>query len=67
MVTEVHSQIVPVVHWRMVAEQRIEKVPVTICRMVNEVVRIGFPDWSWNASPRPSSTSGPSSLARRSR
>ena len=43
MVTEVSSQMVPVVHWRMVPEQTIEKVPVTICRMVTEVVRIRVP------------------------
>jgi hypothetical protein len=34
---------VPVVRWRMVPEQVIEKVPVTTCRMVNEVVRIRVP------------------------
>jgi hypothetical protein len=43
MVTEVQTQLVPVVHWRMVAEQRVEKVPVTVCRMVNEVVSIRVP------------------------
>ncbi len=43
MVTEVQSQMVPVVHWRMVPEQRIEKVPMTVCRMVNDVVRFRVP------------------------
>jgi hypothetical protein len=43
IVTEVQSQMVPVVRWRMVPEQVIEKVPVTTCRMVNEVVRIRVP------------------------
>ena len=43
MVTEVQTQMVPVVHWRMVPEQRIENVPVTVCRRVNEVVRFRVP------------------------
>jgi hypothetical protein len=43
MVSEVRSQLVPVVHWRLVPEQRIERVPVTVCRMVNDVVTIRVP------------------------
>ena len=53
MVTEVQTRMVPVVHWRLVPEQRIEKYPVTICRMVNETVRVRVPRLSFRASPRP--------------
>jgi hypothetical protein len=43
MVTEVQTQMVPVVHWRMVTEQRVETCPVPVVRMVNETVRVRVP------------------------
>lgn len=43
MVTEVRTQMVPVVHWRMVPEKRIEPCPVTVVRMVNDTVRVRVP------------------------
>lgn len=43
MVTEVQNRMVPVVHWHMVPEQRVEKYPVTVARMVNETVRVRVP------------------------
>jgi len=52
MVTEVQTQMVPVVQWRMVTEQRIEKVPVTICRMVNQEVRIKVPRLVFQSVPK---------------
>ena len=52
MVTEVHSQMVPQVHWRTVSEQRIEKVPVTTCRMVSETVRVRVPRMVFNCVPK---------------
>jgi hypothetical protein len=52
IVTEVHSQMVPVVHWRTVAEQRVEKVPVTTCRMVNETVRVRVPRLVFRCVPK---------------
>lgn len=52
MVTEVHTEMVPVVHWRMVTEQRIDKVPVTICRMVNQEVRVKVPRLVFRCVPK---------------
>ena len=52
MVTEVHTQMVPVVHWRTVAEQRVEKVPVTTCRMVSETVRVRVPRLVFRCVPK---------------
>ena len=52
MVTEVHSQMVPQVHWRTVSEQRIEKAPVTTCRMVSETVRVRVPRLVFNCVPK---------------
>ena len=43
MVTEVQNRMVPVVNWRMVPEQRLEKYPVTDVRMINEAVRVRVP------------------------
>lgn len=43
MVTEVQNRMVPVVHWRMVPEQRFEKYPVTVVRMVNDTGRVRVP------------------------
>ena len=52
MVTEVLNQMVPVVHWRMVPEQRVEKVPVTTCRMVNDTVRVRVPRLVFRCVPK---------------
>jgi hypothetical protein len=52
MVSEVSTQMVPVVHWRMVYEQRIDKVPVTICRMVNQDVRVKVPRLVFRSVPK---------------
>jgi len=52
MVTEVQTRIIPVVHWRLVPEQRIEKYPVTICRMVNETVRVRVPRLVFSCKPK---------------
>jgi hypothetical protein len=52
MVTEVVNQMVPVVHWRMVAEQRLDRVPVTVCRLVNQVVRVRVPRMVCRSVPK---------------
>jgi hypothetical protein len=52
MVTEIQTQMVPVVHWRMVPEQRVERVPVTICRMVNQTVRVRVPRLVFRCVPK---------------
>ena len=52
MVTEVQTRMVPVVHWRLVPEQRIEKYPVTVCRMVNETVRVRVPRLVFSCKPK---------------
>jgi hypothetical protein len=52
MVTEIQSQMVPVVHWRTISEQRVEKVPVTTCRMVSESVRVRVPRLVFKCVPR---------------
>jgi hypothetical protein len=51
-VTEMHTQMVPVVHCRMETEQRVEKVPVTVCRMVNQVVRVQVPRLVFRNEPK---------------
>jgi YTV len=52
MVTEVQNEMVPVVRWRMVPEQRIEKYPVTAVRMVNETVRVRVPRMVFRCVPK---------------
>jgi hypothetical protein len=52
LVTEVHTQMVPVVHWSTIAEQKVEKVPVTTCRTVNQVVRIKVPRLVFRCEPK---------------
>jgi hypothetical protein len=52
MVTEVRTQMVPVVHWRMVPERRIEPCPVTVVRMVNDTVRVRVPRMVFRCVPR---------------
>jgi hypothetical protein len=51
-VTEVQTQMVPVVQWRTVAEQKIEKVPVTTRRTVEQVVRIKVPRLVFRNEPK---------------
>ena len=52
VVTEVQTRMVPVVHWRLVPEQRIEKYPVTVCRMINETVRVRVPRLVFSCKPK---------------
>lgn len=51
-VTEVQTQMVPVVQWRTVTEQTLQKVPVTTCRTVNEVVRVRVPRLVFRSEPK---------------
>jgi hypothetical protein len=51
-VTEVHTQMVPVARWRMVAEEKLEKVPVTKRKTVEEVVRIKVPRLVFRHEPK---------------
>jgi hypothetical protein len=51
-VTEIHTQMVPVVHWRTVTEQKIQKVPVTTCRTVPDVVRVKVPRLVCRSEPK---------------
>jgi hypothetical protein len=51
-VTEVETQMVPVVQWRTVTEQTLQKVPVTTCRTVNEVVRVRVPRLVFRSEPK---------------
>ena len=37
------TQLVPVAHWRLVPEQVIERVPVTVCHMERDVITIKVP------------------------
>jgi hypothetical protein len=52
MVTEIQYQMVPVVHWRTVPEQRFEKYPVTVVRMVNETIRVRVPRMVFRCVPK---------------
>jgi hypothetical protein len=52
LVTEVRTQIVPVVRWRTITEQTIEKVPVTTRRVVDEVVRVRVPRLVFRTVPK---------------
>jgi hypothetical protein len=52
LVTEIHTQMVPTVRWRTVAEQKVERVPVTSCRIVNDVVRIKVPRLVFRYEPK---------------
>lgn len=52
MVTEIQSQMVPVVRWRLIPEQRLERVPVTTCRLVNETVRVRVPRLVFRCVPK---------------
>jgi hypothetical protein len=52
LVSEVQTQMVPTVRWRTVTEQKIERVPVTTCRIVNDVVRIKVPRLVFQYEPK---------------
>jgi hypothetical protein len=52
MVTEIENRMVPVVHWRLVTEQRFEKYPVTVVRMVNQTVRVRVPRMVVRCEPK---------------
>jgi hypothetical protein len=52
MVAEVHSQMVPVVTWRTVSEQQIQKVPVTTSRLEEQVVRFRVPKLVFRQVPK---------------
>jgi YTV len=52
MVTEIQTEMVPVVHWRLFTQQRIERVVVTICRMVSHHVRVRVPRLVFKCVPK---------------
>jgi hypothetical protein len=52
VVTEVQTRMVPVVHWRLVPEQRVETYPVTVCRMINDTVRVRVPRLVFSSKPK---------------
>ena len=43
---------VPVVRWHMVTEQKTEQVPVTVCRMVNQVIYVKVPRMVIHCEPK---------------
>jgi hypothetical protein len=52
MVTEIRTQMIPVLHYRVVTEQKIQQVPVTTCRMVPEIVRVRVPVLTFECVPK---------------